>query len=78
MRRFTIPEKVAIEAIGEATTSTGRGMRVLMSELAAGTTVDLDHADVTAGLAILKTALVAVGVWADDSTADRRIAEILT
>lgn len=70
-RRFTRAEETAIDTLAD----TNRIVKALMRRLTLVQTVNLDHADVIAGLAYLKSVGIP-SVWADAATADSRIAAI--
>ena len=71
VRRFTIAEEIAIDALAE----TDRTVKVWQHRLSLATSVNLDHADVAAGLAYVKSVGIP-SVWATEQVANRRIAEI--
>ena len=70
-RRFTLAEDTAIDTLAD----TDRIVKAWRYRLALAQQVDLDHADVAAGLAYVKSVGIP-SVWADVTTADRRIREI--
>ena len=75
LRRFTDAEELALEALAEQSTPAGRAVRVLMRRLTSDPVVELDHPEVVVGFERLK-AIAVPAVWADEATADARIAEI--
>jgi hypothetical protein len=81
MDRWTDAEQIALEAVGEAQTPQGRAVRVMTRRLFAVTSgmVDLDSDALAAGLQQVKAVLMAPGVavWADEATANARIAALL-
>lgn len=70
-RRFTMAEDRAIDALAD----TDRTVKAWMRRLSLADSVNLDHADVAAGLAYLKSVGIP-SVWADAAAADTRIAAI--
>lgn len=70
-RRFSMAEDTAIDVVADA----DRTVKAWMRRLTLAHSVDLDHQDVIAGLAHLKSVGIP-SVWADTATADRRIREI--
>ncbi|OFW37665.1 MAG: hypothetical protein A3J29_06220 [Acidobacteria bacterium RIFCSPLOWO2_12_FULL_67_14b] len=70
-RRFTLAEEASIDALAD----TNRAVKAWMRRLSLADSVNLDRADVAAGLAYLKSVGIP-SVWPDGATADRRIAEI--
>ena len=70
-RRFTFAEEGAIDTLS----TTNVTVKAWARRLSLATAVNLDHADVTAGLAYLKSIGIPA-IWPDATTADRRITEI--
>ena len=70
-RRFTLAEETAIDILAD----TNRIVKVWRYRLTLAQRVDLDHADVAAGLAYIKSVGIP-SVWADVATADQRIRDI--
>ena len=70
-RRFTLAEEAAIDTLAD----TNRIVKIWRYRLTLAQHVDLDHADVAAGLAYIKSVGIP-SVWADVATADQRIRDI--
>lgn len=70
-RRFQRAEETAIATLADS----NRIVQALMRRLTLAQSVNLDHADVINGLAYLKSVGIP-SVWADEQTADARIAAI--
>lgn len=70
-RRFTMAEETAIDALSES----NRIVSAWMRRLSLAESVNLDHRDVVAGLAYLKSVGIP-SVWPDAETANARIAAI--
>ena len=70
-RRFTLAEEAAIDALSD----NDRIVKVWIRRLSLATSVNLDHADVVAGLAYLKSVGIPA-IWPDIATANKRAAEI--
>ena len=70
-RRFTLAEEGAIDTLS----TTNVTVKAWARRLSLATSVNLDHADVTAGLTYLKSIGIPA-IWPDATTADRRITEI--
>lgn len=70
-RRFTLTEEAAIDALSDI----DRIVKVWIRRLSLATSVNLDHADVVAGLSYLKSVGIPA-IWPDIATANRRVAEI--
>ena len=70
-RRFTLAEEAAIDTLAD----TNRIVKIWRYRLTLAQRVDLDHADVAAGLAYIKSVGIP-SVWADAATADQRIRDI--
>ena len=71
VRRFTIDEDIAIDTLAD----TNKRVKAWRRRLEIVTSVRLDHPEVIAGLAYLKSVGIPF-IWPDEATADVRIAAI--
>ena len=70
-RRFTLAEEISIDTLS----ATNLTVKAWMRRVSLATSINLDHPDVAAGLAYLKSIGIPA-IWPDTATADRRAAEI--